>query len=64
MSHPASSPDLTSCDVFLFSHFKQVLCGRHFEEFQDLSHAAKKILNAMPRDMIDKVDDQWARILE
>jgi hypothetical protein len=63
MGHPASSPDLTPYDVFLFSHFKQMLCDRHFEEFQDLSQAVKKILNAMPRDMIDKVFDQWARIL-
>lgn len=32
------SPDLTPCDVFLFSKFKLSFCGTHFQLIKDIGY--------------------------
>ncbi|CAF3874658.1 unnamed protein product, partial [Rotaria sp. Silwood1] len=39
MGHPAYSPDLSSCDFWLFPKIKEQLCGKNFKDINEV-HAA------------------------
>ena len=46
LDHPPYSPDLSSCDFWLFLRLKEILAGHHFESrcgvYQCLQHIPKE----------------------
>ena len=48
MEHRPYSPDLASCDFWLFSKVKSALAGKHFSKIQDLAQAVHSEIKAIP----------------
>ena len=48
LEHPPYSPDLASCDFFLFPKIKSVLKGTHFSDIDSIKMAATTELKKIP----------------
>jgi hypothetical protein len=49
MLQPPYSPDLASCDCFLFQKVKKALKEHHFESTEDTQKSVTQVLNDIPK---------------
>ena len=49
LPHPPYSPDLATCDFFLFPRLKKHLAGRKYQTRKNLGSAIFQCLNSIPR---------------
>jgi len=54
LNHPPYSPDLSTCDYFLFPKLKIPLKGRLFEDVQDIKRAVTSSLRAIPQEDVQR----------
>ncbi|GFR95907.1 transposase [Elysia marginata] len=59
LPHPAYSPDLAPCDVWLFPILKDRLAGRKFDRIQDLAKAVNSELRTIPEEDYQCVFRKW-----
>ena len=60
---PPYSPDLTSCDFFLFPKIKSVLKGTHFSDIDSIKMAATTELKKIPENAFQECFESWKRRL-
>jgi histone-lysine N-methyltransferase SETMAR len=64
VSHPPYSPDLTSCDFFLFPRLK----GKRFQDVAEIQLNTTRQLQAIPKQAyqtgIEKWKDRWNRCVQ
>jgi len=49
LEHPANSPGIAPSDFFLFLKIKEILKGRHFDDFDDIGSNTTAALKAIPQ---------------
>ena len=54
LEHPAYSPDLAPNDIFLFPKIKEILKGRHFDDFYEIRSNTTAALKAIPQNQLPK----------
>ncbi|GFS12191.1 transposase [Elysia marginata] len=59
LPHPAYSPDLAPCDLWLFPILKDRLAGRKFDSIQDLAKAVNSELRIIPEEDYQGVFRKW-----
>jgi hypothetical protein len=59
MKHVPYSPDLASCDFFLFRYMKEPLKGRSFAHEEELISVPCELMSEIPPDMILRVFADW-----
>ena len=59
MEHPPQSPDLASCDFWLFPKFKSALAGKPFSRTQDLAKAVHSDMRAIPDSEYRECFQKW-----
>jgi hypothetical protein len=64
MPHPASSPDLSPCDFFLFGYLKDKLIHKAYRRPEELFNEVETIISDIPRDMISRVFLTWQERLQ
>jgi len=57
--HPPYSPDLASCDFFLFPKIKSALKGTRFESVDAVKTKATQLLNSRTQDDLQHFFQQW-----
>ena len=62
--HPAYSPDVAPSDFFLFGFVKTKLKGMTFDDEDALYTAILKILFAIPKKTLNKVNKEWLTRLQ
>jgi len=51
---PPYSPDLASCDFFLFQKVKLAVKGHHFESTEDIQRAVTLVINGVPQNVFQE----------
>jgi hypothetical protein len=64
LPHPPYSPDLASCDFWLFGYLKQSLEGRFFDDDLAVEVAVSEILMSIEPDVFVRVLAEWKRRLQ
>jgi hypothetical protein len=64
MPHPAYSPDLSSCDFFLFGYLKDKLIDRQYTTPEELFSEVTTIISEIPSDLISRVFATWQERLQ
>jgi surfactin synthase thioesterase subunit len=59
MPQPAYSPDLASCDFFLFQNTKSAMKGHHFESTEDIQRPVTQALNDILQAAFQECYKQW-----
>jgi len=59
VQQPPYSPDMASCDFWLFPQLKTVLKGKRFEDIDSIKKNATSTLNTIPKDSFKKCFQQW-----
>jgi len=59
LEHPPYSPDLASCDFFLFPKIKCVLKGTRFESVGAVKAKVIEVMNKLPEDDLQHCFQQW-----
>ena len=59
LPHPPYSPDLASCDFWLFPTMKRMLKGRRFESDEALEEAAVEAIENIPIEEFGNFMDKW-----
>jgi len=59
MPQPPYSPDLASCDFFLFQKTKSVVKEHHFESTEDIQRSVRQALNDIPQAAFQECYKQW-----
>jgi len=59
MPQSPHSPDLASCDFFLFQKTKSAVKGQHFESTEDIQRSVKQALNYIPQVAFQECYKQW-----
>ncbi|XP_023704521.1 histone-lysine N-methyltransferase SETMAR-like [Cryptotermes secundus] len=54
LPHPPYSPDLTPSDFFLFQWLKKTLCGKRFQDDDDIISAVEGFLNSQNETFYDQ----------
>jgi hypothetical protein len=62
--HPAFSPDLAPSDFYLFGKIKTALMGSEFESEQELLDGVLGIVNAISREELEGVFEEWLSRLD
>jgi len=57
--HPPYSPDLASCDFFLFPTAKKTLKGKRFATVEEVKTASQEALNSIKLQQFQKCFTQW-----
>ena len=47
MGHPAYSPDLSTCDFWLFPKIKEQLCGKNFQDINELHATVQEQIDCL-----------------
>jgi histone-lysine N-methyltransferase SETMAR len=55
LEHPTYSPDLAHSDFFLFPKIKEILKGRHFDDFYVIRSNTTAALKAIPQNQFQIV---------
>ncbi|VVC30289.1 Winged helix-turn-helix DNA-binding domain [Cinara cedri] len=55
------SPDMSSCDFFLFPQTKLAVKGTHFESITDIQNAVTRILQDIPVEAFQKCYESWKK---
>jgi hypothetical protein len=67
ISHPPYSPDLATCDFFLFLKIKLKLKGRRFDNTEEIQAESQRVLDTLTKkdfkDAFQKWRRQWDRCL-
>ena len=61
LQHTAYSPDLAPSDFFLFPKIKEILKGRHFDDFDDIRSNTTAALKAIPQNHFQNCFEGWTR---
>ena len=61
LEHPAYSPDLASCDFFLFPKIKEIFKGMHFDDIDDIRSNTVAALKAIQQNHIQNCFLGWTR---
>jgi hypothetical protein len=64
LPHPAYSPDLATCDFFLFPKLKETLSGRRFLSRSSLGSAVFQYLRTIPKQSYKNVFFDWLKLLK
>jgi hypothetical protein len=56
---PPYSPDLATCDFFLFQKVKTALKGHHFGSTEDIQRSVTQVLNDIPQNAFQECYKQW-----
>ena len=64
LPHPAYSPDLAPCDLWLFPKLKELLAGNKYTRVQDLSKTVNSELRGIPKEEYRTAFDKWRRRLQ
>ena len=59
--HPPYSPDLTTCDFFLFPKMKLKLKGRRFDTITEIQAETQKVLNTLTEKDFQEAFQNWRR---
>jgi len=59
LEHPPYSPDLTSCDFYLFPKIKSVLKGTHFVSVEDVKAKTVQNLNSLTEHDLRNCFEHW-----
>jgi hypothetical protein len=59
--HPPNSPDLATCDFFLFPRMKSKLKGRRFQDVTEIQEQSLTVLNAIPKSQFQRCFQQWQK---
>jgi hypothetical protein len=59
MLQPPHSPDLATCDFFLFQKVKTPLKGLHFESAEYIRRSVTQVLNDIPQNALQECCKQW-----
>jgi histone-lysine N-methyltransferase SETMAR len=59
LEHPPYSPYLASSDFFLFLKIKEILKGRHFDDFDDIRSNLMAALKAIPPNQFQNCFEGW-----
>jgi hypothetical protein len=62
--HPAFSPDLAPSDFYLFGKIKTALIGAEFESEQELLDGVLGVVNAISREELEGVFEEWLSRLD
>ena len=66
--HPAYSPDLAPCDLYVFPKMKLLLKGRHFLSIEEIQAESQQVLNTLkPADFnvcFQKWQNCWDRCIQ
>jgi hypothetical protein len=62
--HPPYSPDLTASDFYLFGKPKGQMAGSEFESTQDLLATIRRVTNAISREELESIFQEWERRLK
>jgi len=60
---PPYSPDLSSCELFLFFHLKNNLKGRHFGTLDNIQKSVTDELKGIPAEALQNYYEQWKQRL-
>ena len=58
---PSYSPDLASCDFFLFPKLKKPMKGRRFATIEEIKTASLEELMAIPKSAYQKCFEDWKK---
>jgi hypothetical protein len=61
LPHPPYSPDLASCDFFLFPKMKLLLKGRRFDRVEEIQRESQNILGTPREQDFQHAFQQWQR---
>jgi hypothetical protein len=61
ISHPSYSPDLASCDFFLFPKSKLKLKGRRFDAIEEIQDESQRVLDTLPEKDFQVTFQNWKR---
>ena len=64
LEQPPNSPDLASCDFFLFLKLKEVIKETHFQDLEAIKTAVTRELRAIPEESFQLYMEVWQRRLE
>jgi hypothetical protein len=59
LQHPIYSPDLASCDFYLFPRVKSALKGTHFQSVNEVKSKTVDLLNRVSADDLQHCFEQW-----
>jgi hypothetical protein len=59
LDHPPYSPDLASCNFWLFPKLKTALKGHRFSDIANIRGYAMTILQSIPEEEFQKCFDLW-----
>jgi hypothetical protein len=59
--HPLYSPDLATCDFFLFSKIKLRLKGRRFDTSEEIHAESQRVLDTVTEKDFQKAFQKWTR---
>jgi hypothetical protein len=62
--HPPYSLDIAPSDFYLFGKLKEQMAGSEFESTEDLLATIRSLTNAISRDELESVFQEWERRLE
>jgi histone-lysine N-methyltransferase SETMAR len=61
LEYPPYSPDLSPSDFFLLPKIKEILKGRHFDDFDDIRRNATAALKAVSQNQFQNYFEGWTR---
>jgi hypothetical protein len=65
MEHPPYSPDLASCNFFVFGSVKGKLVGKHYETPEDLVSEVRNSIEGIRPDVLKSIFEFWkGRLLD
>jgi hypothetical protein len=64
MPHPASTPDLSPCDFFLFGYLKDKFIDKQYATPDELFADVAMIISEIPSDLISRVFATWPERLQ
>ena len=62
--HPPYSPDLASCDFFLFLTMKKTLKGKRYATVEEVKTASQEALNNIKLQQFQRCFTQWEKRLD
>jgi len=60
-SHPPYSPDLATCDFFLFPRMKRDLKGKRFQNVEEVREKTTEALKAITLQEFQNCFEQWKK---
>ena len=59
MDHPAYSPDLSPCDLWLFPKIKEQLRGKNFQDMNELDTAVQEQMEGLRKEDFYQCFEHW-----